>query len=200
MTPRAKSDLALGWWTAAAAKITGLQVASAEIGDGPTTLRTRRRFRSTEDVVLLAVAKYELSELAHSDAGRWVIAQQYLLATADRPRLAHWARRIQFALAVAAVGSLLAATQAGSSAWAFLIGAVIATAGWAWIARERYRDRVLQVCRADAAATSRYGPAAARAALNARPQIYRSAFHELFERRSRISITGRLTQLSADSQ
>lgn len=190
-------DRALQWWARTTTKIAGLPVAHAESTPGLTTITVVKRRRG-ERVIKLCVADHDLSELAHTDAGRWVIAQQTTVATTPQPPKAHWAKPLQYVLALVAGAAIYTAiVDAGQWTWAWTVFAVSAGMAAAWLARERHRARVDAVCAADRYATERYGPIAARTALQARPHLYRSAVHEHVQRRSRLSINNRLQHVAS---
>lgn len=186
---------ALPWWEKTATKITGLPVAQARVISGPTAVHVKSSFGRRTTAVFLDVSGDDLDALAHSDAGRWLITQQYTLAAASPPRSARWAKRIQVMLAAGAGVAALLAVAGEVAAWAGMIFAAVLTVGAAWIAWERRTARIVAVCKADAKATDTYGPGAATAALSARPVIYRSSLHEFAERRSPISVRSRLDRV-----
>lgn len=195
----AKQTPALTWWVNATQKIVGLPVGRARVAaTGHTRLVLHKLRGDKGQAIALDVAGHDLSELAHTDAGRWIIAQQASLATADIPRHWRWAKRFQYILFIAAAfAALTAVARAAQWGWAAAVFAAVLTAGGGWLARERWHAHVKMTCAADQEATEQYGPDAARTALQAAPRLYRSVIHEWVERRNPASTASRLARLPA---
>ena len=197
---RQNRERELQWWPRNTGLITGRPVGSTQARRCHTTLSLRRPFRAPQPVVDLVVSDADLSALAFSDAGRWLLTQQSVLLDASTDPKTRRVRLLNNALTLGAVAAMCVMFVGGIWLFTGAVFAAVLAAGAAWVGWERYQVHVQLVCAADRQATDTYGPDAARTALQTRPHLYRSALHGFVEHRSPLSIENRTRRLPAAAQ
>lgn len=185
------------WWKDTARDLVDAPVCDVAVRPNRrTTISRRRSLTGRRRAVALTVDKFDFDEHTDTDAGRWLLVQQAALLDVAKPRLAGWGKGIQDGLIVtAAVAAFLAVSLSGPPQMFAVVAAAITAAGGWWLWRERRRDLVGDMIRADLTATAACGTDAAVTALTSRPELFRSKWHTLNESRNPLSDSNRAARL-----